>query len=125
MTSLMTDGNSETRWTSDAPQNGSETVTVDLGSVKLVRGVSMSLGPHIFDFPRVLEIDRSEDGQSWSTCWKGPTTARVMAGATQDPREAPLVVSIPIGPARFVRLRQLGQNPTYYWSITELAVYGE
>jgi hypothetical protein len=125
MTRFMTDGDLDTRWTSDAPQDGSEAIIIDLGSERLVGAVSMGLGPHITDFPRVLEIDRSPNGQSWSVSWKGPTTARAMAGATRNPEEVPLVVSVPIAPARFIRLRQLGQHPTYYWSITELAVYGQ
>jgi F5/8 type C domain len=124
MTVLMTDGNPETRWTTDAAQDGTEVVTIDLGVVNRVTGVSMGLGPYVTDFPRVLEIDRSEDGQSWTTSWKGPTTARAMVAAMRSPRDVPLVVSFAPGAARFVRLRQLGHDPKFFWSITELEVYG-
>jgi hypothetical protein len=125
MTRYMMDGDVETRWTSDAPQSGSEAIVIDLGSERVVSAISMGLGSHLTDFPRVLEIDRSENGQSWSTSWKGPTTAQAIAGATRNPKDVPIVVSIPLAPARFIRLRQVGQHPFYYWSITELAVYGQ
>ena len=37
----------------------------------------------------------------------------------------PLTVSFPPATARYVRLRQLGADALYHWSIAELSVYGD
>src|SRR4029077_11819284 len=67
---LALDGDPETRWDS-GPQRGLEVVTVDLGSTRTVDGLTMTIGPHLLDFPRVLAIDTSVDGTTWSKQWQG------------------------------------------------------
>jgi hypothetical protein len=120
---LAMDGDEETRWDS-GPQRGTEVVTIDLGSRRTVDGVSMTIGPHLSDFPRLLAIESSEDGVAWSDRWKGNTAVIAFAGAVRHPREVPLAFPLPAVAARFLRLRQLGQDPVFYWSIFELAVFG-
>ena len=36
----------------------------------------------------------------------------------------PLTFALPHVPARWIRLRQLGNDPVFYWSIFELTVFG-
>ncbi len=120
---LALDGNPETRWDS-GPQRGVETVTVDLGSLRTVDGLTMTIGHHLSDFPRMLVIETSEDGRSWSTRWKGSTAVIAFAGAVRHPKDVPLAFALPHVPARLLRLRQLGQDPVFYWTIFELTVFG-
>jgi hypothetical protein len=121
---LVLDGDPETRWDS-GPQSGIEVVTVDLGAPRTVDGLTMTIGKHPSDFPRVLVIETSQDGRAWSTRWQGSTAAVAFAGAVRHPTESPLTFVLPHVPARLLRLRQLGQDPVFYWSIFELRVYGK
>jgi hypothetical protein len=42
----------------------------------------------------------------------------------RSPRDIPLV--FPIGrSARYIRLKQLGEDPVYYWSVAELRVLAQ
>ncbi len=120
---LAFDGNPDTRWDS-GPQRGLEMVTVDLGTPRIVDGVTMTIGRHFSDFPRMLVIETSEDGHAWSTGWQGGTAVIAFAGAVRHPNDVPLAFPLPHVPARLLRLRQLGQDPVFYWTIFELTVFG-
>ena len=120
---LALDGNPETRWES-GPQRGREVVTIDLGSRRTVEGLTMTISHQLSDFPRRLVIESSEDGREWSTQWEGGTAVIAFAGAVRHPRDVPLAFALPRVPARLIRLRQIGQDPVFYWSIFELAVFG-
>jgi F5/8 type C domain len=121
---LALDGDPDTRWDS-GPQRGTEVVTIDLGVERRVDGLTMTIGNHSSDFPRVLVIDTSRDGRTWSTERRGSTTIAAFTAAVRHPTESPLTFALPHVPARLVRLRQLGQDPEFYWTIFELRVYGQ
>jgi hypothetical protein len=120
---LALDGDPETRWDGGA-QRGGEVLTVDLGSVRTVDGLTMTLGAHVSDFPRMLAIDTSEDGTVWSKQWQGSTAVHAFVAAVRRPADVPMAFALPHVPARLIRLRQLGQDPVFYWTIFELAVFG-
>ena len=90
----------------------------------VARGCRFVLGPYASDYPRILSIETSGDGRSWTTRWNGPTAVRAVVAAEQEPREPPLRFSLANVFARFVRLRQLGSDPKYFWSIAELEIFG-
>jgi F5/8 type C domain len=120
----MTDGNRVTRWSTGGPQEPGNEVTVDLGSVQHVEGLELQLAGYDADFPRLLTIDLSEDGTTWSQAWSGPTAFIAYLAALEDPLNLPLRIAFTQSPARFIRMRQSGRDPIYYWTITELRVYG-
>jgi hypothetical protein len=118
----MTDGDLQTRWDT-GPQTGKEEVLIDLGTVRPVAAIVLSLGPFSADFPRDLQIEVSHDQRTWTETWRGSTTILAFVTAVRDPKRVPLVFQLGNREARYVRLRQLGQDPTFYWSIAEVAVY--
>jgi hypothetical protein len=121
---LALDGDPATRWDGGA-QRGLEVVTIDLGSVRTVDGLTMTIGHHVADFPRTLAIETSVDGTAWSSQWQGTTAVHAFVAALQRPADVPLAFALPHVPARMVRLRQLGQDPVFYWTIFELKVFGK
>ncbi len=121
----VTDGNLVSRWDSGAPQRGTETVTIDLGAITVVRALTLALGPYIGNYPRTLEIEASEDGLAWTACGGGAGAGRAVDGALQNIREVPVSYVLRPTRARFLRLRQLGTDPQYHWSIAELAIFGQ
>jgi hypothetical protein len=120
---LALDGDPETRWDS-GPQRGTEVVTVDLGALRAVDGLTMTIGSHPSDFPRVLVIETSVDGRSWSTQWHGSTAVVAFVGAVRHPADSPLTFALRHVPAQLIRLRQLGEDPVFYWTIFELKIFG-
>jgi hypothetical protein len=119
--SNMTDGDRSTRWES-GPQSDRTAVEIDLGGRRSVSAIELWLGPFVEDFPRVLAIDASGDGSVWSELWQGGSAGRAFVAAFRAPRDVPLRYDLPPTSARFLRLRTLANDDTYYWSVAELRV---
>jgi hypothetical protein len=123
---LAVDGNPNTRWsTGPHPQNGAEVLTIDLGAEHEVDALRMTIGTRVTDFPRRLIIESSIDNREWATRWEGNAAIVTFAAAVRHPGDVPLTFALPHVPARWIRLRQLGQDPEFYWSIFELTVFGK
>lgn len=121
---LALDGQRETRWDS-GPQQGVEEVIIDLGEPRFIDGITMTINEKLSDFPRSLVIETTQDGEQWTKRWEGSTAVVAFAAAVRHPVDNPLAFALPHAPARWIRLRQLGKDPIFYWSIFELAVYGD
>ena len=121
----MTDGDRITRWHTGGPQAPATELTVDLGSVRQITGVEQTLGGYVADFPRSLIVETSADGASWTPAWSGETAHLALSAALEQPLDIPLRFPVEPRPGRYVRLRQMGSDSTYYWSIAELKVVGE
>ncbi len=118
------DGDPETRWRSEGPQRGGEELDVGLGETDVVCGVELALGPHYGDFPRELAVEGSLDANEWSSLWRGPTGVQAFRASLDNPRRMPLRVFFPPARARHLRLRQLGRDPEFPWTVGELVVLG-
>ena len=120
-TSFAVDGDRATHWTT-GPQRPGHQLVIELETTHAIEAVILELGPFLYDFPRLLLVELSEDRQTWVEVWRGPTTAKALVGALADPIGHPIEVRLGGRTARYVRLRQLATDPVYYWSIAELTV---
>ena len=122
---MMTDGNLATRWDTKGPQVPGEFVTIDLGTVRSVDGLSLSLGAAFLDYPRDFTLERSTDAAAWSFVLLGARGLPLAVEASErDPRTMPLVATFAPVPARWLRIRQGGAHATRAWTIAELQVFG-
>jgi hypothetical protein len=122
----ISDDDMRTRWHAGRAQKPGDRITVDLGEVREVNGAEMLIGGFDADFPRLLEIETSVDGQAWTGAWSGGTALMAFTAAVEDPLEMRLPFLFdPARPARFLRFTQTAMDPTYYWSISELRVMGK
>ncbi len=119
----MTDGDRTTRWESGVQRDTVE-MQIDLGGVRSVDELELLLGPFIEDFPRQMLIEASEDGNTWSQRWRGGSAGLAFVGAFQDPANVPLTYPLAGTRARFLKLRLLANDETYYWSVAEMKVRG-
>jgi hypothetical protein len=118
----LADGNRRTAWISDGPQRGGESLTITLADRHMVSGVVLAHGPFTPGFPRQLLVEVAEDRRIWRPVWQGPTGARTVAAALDDPREVRLFIEFPPAQARYVRLTQTGASAVDEWAVAELAV---
>jgi hypothetical protein len=119
----VTDGDRTTRWES-GPQDPRVMFEVDLGAVRAINALELKLGPFVEDFPRSMSIEASEDAASWREVWRGGSAGLTFVGAFTSPIDVPLRYEIPGTRARYLRLRLLTSDETYYWSIAEMKVLG-
>jgi len=118
----LTDGDLHTRWQT-GPQKGIEHLTLDLGAVQPVGAVELSMGEFTTDAPRDLLVEASDDGRDWTTVWRGHGEREIFLSVLRDPKRVPLVIDLGDRRTRFIRLSQLGQDPVWYWSIAECAMF--
>tara|TARA_B100001123_G_scaffold276069_1_gene307121 strand:+ start:567 stop:2843 length:2277 start_codon:yes stop_codon:yes gene_type:complete len=118
---FATDRDSSTRWFSGAQDMGQQLV-LDLGAPRPLGGLVMRLGRYRSDFPRLLGIELSTDGQSWELVRGGPTDVEALRASFQDPETMPLVFDLEGETARYLRLRQMASEQEFYWSVAEVEV---
>jgi hypothetical protein len=68
-------------------------------------------------------VELSQDGNQWREVWRDKVLEETLAAALHDPRTVRVVVPFAAAPARYVRLRQVGRDQTWYWSIAELELW--
>jgi hypothetical protein len=119
----MIDQDRTTRWES-GPQSDRTMIELDLGAVRTVSGLDLSLGPFVEDFARGLVIEASQDGATWTEVWNGGSAGLAFVGAFEAPRDVPLRYRFAPTAARLLRMRLTRNDETYYWSIAELKVIG-
>jgi hypothetical protein len=119
---LVTDGDYTNRWQC-GPQRPGQELTADLGTPATVGEVIPALGRFPTDFPRHLRIETSIDGRTWEPGWDGGVLAELIEAEFSDPKANAIVLSFPPRPARYVRLRLMNGDDTWYWSIAELEVW--
>ncbi|HXH25327.1 MAG TPA: discoidin domain-containing protein, partial [Vicinamibacterales bacterium] len=121
----MTDGDLISRWDCGLPQDGREEVRIRLGRLATVGAVVGDLGPWASNFPRQLVVETSIDGTVWQPGWDGDVLELMFAATFADPKHARLVVPLAPRAARYIRLRQTGTDPAFYWSIAELEIWSD
>jgi hypothetical protein len=120
----MLDGDISTRWES-GPQSEGTAIVIDLGADRSVDAVELKLGPFCEDFARALSIEASEDAKAWREVWRGGSARLAFVAGITAPVELPVRYDLSPPPTtRYLRLRLLSNDETYYWSIAELKVYG-
>jgi hypothetical protein len=113
-----------TRWSSKKPQEPGIYYQIDLNTVQLVKGCTLSLGKSLDDYPRSLRFLYSLDGSSWQEIkgtaklelyWTGETLLK-MTGEKTRYFFSPVHL-------KYLKLIQEGRDPVFYWSIHELELY--
>jgi hypothetical protein len=122
--SWMLDNDWSTAWGTPGPQQGGETVTVDLGREQYVAAIRVDLGGLGGDFPRVLVVECAGERGEWQTCWRGSAAAAALRGALQDTRLVPMTLTLDRAGVRRLRMRSTAADSDRAWSIAELVVFG-
>ena len=104
------DGRLDTIWMTRGAQRGRERFAIPLAESTRVSGVVMTLGDKIFDYPRMLSIETSRDGEIWEQAWQGPTAALAFRAVIENPKLSRLTFRIPTREAKTIRLRQVGSS---------------
>jgi hypothetical protein len=120
------DGDPATRWTTAGPRAAGDWFRIDLPARPVVRGLSMST-ENPADLPLAMALESSSDGAHWQ-----PLTAtlrlerRYRWGGFGLLDDGPAAARLDFPPVAVGALRIVLRDgdPTFDWSIHELAVYG-
>ncbi|MDD2943460.1 MAG: discoidin domain-containing protein [bacterium] len=126
---LAIDGVKESRWSTGGPQQGGESLLLELSAEATIQLLVLSTAQSPSDFPRGLSVDVSLDGVTWQNVfhqqeWLGPLRwtrkGYPYLGAQGD-------VVVPLesaARARFLRFTQLGSDTLFDWSVHEIKLFG-
>ncbi|MFI5167101.1 MAG: discoidin domain-containing protein [Thermoanaerobaculales bacterium] len=115
---LAIDGKLSTRWHTDA-QHAGDYFQLDFGAIRHVRGVSLLLGEFPWDYPRGYRVEASLDGEQWSRIAERGT-ANLPVRSFLTPTRLGVDITFPATTCRYLRVTNLGSDPSVYWSIAEI-----
>jgi hypothetical protein len=120
----MKDGDEQTLWQC-ALTDERQPLIVDLGTTTTVSAIVHSIGKQFWLYPKAVEIETSEDGQTWLPARSGSVRHDVMIAGMRDAALLRVVLAFPPRPARYLRLRGTPGEPQFPWTIAELEVWPE
>lgn len=114
------DGNSRTAW--DCPSKTRRELTLDLGAVEQVGGITYGLGRYGYSVPDRLRVSTSADGEQWEDAPTRSVLAALIEGGLRDAGD--LRADLPFAPraARYVRVRAESDAVEFTWFVAELEV---
>lgn len=122
------DDDFDTRWMSEAPQEGGEEILIEFDPPQRIAAVRIELGPYSWgDYPRHLTVEGQPapdrpGANGFMTLFRGRVMTQMMLGLLREPDRAPIEIPLPGTRLTALRLRQGGQARPWYWSINELRV---
>jgi hypothetical protein len=125
-TSLVLDGDLETRWETEGRQRPGQWLKIALATPATISRVELDLGKWNGDYPRGLRIDAvPADSDVPVTVWDDGTTGATMLATLADRGRVPVTLdlSAPIR-ARELLLTVTAGHADLAWSIAELRVLG-
>jgi hypothetical protein len=112
------DGRLDTEWF-DYPQRPEQWVIADLGALREIGGMTYALADAARDYPRLLVVEVSRDGESWEQVWEGSMLPMAFRESVLAPRACVMRIALPVRVARFARLRPAVRADAI-WRIAEL-----
>jgi hypothetical protein len=92
---------------------------LDLGARRVVRTLEFPLRDRYPDFGRRLQVEVSDDGETWTNGWEDWTAGTAVAGALEDQTIVPIRITLPDLRGRYLRI-----HPAPEWLVEELTVSG-
>jgi hypothetical protein len=121
----VTDGNPATYWVSSELQRADEQMLVQLDGVHRVSGVILSTGLSAEAYPRLLRIETSQDGATWTAAAEEAPAGLAFSAILRDFARSELSFRLPDVESRYVRLRQLGRDPRSFWVVRDITILGQ
>ena len=123
----MLDGNPETRWTAETPQEPGICFLVDMGAEYTVSGIVLEQGVFWRDWPRGLAVYASVSGQNWEKVYedsggmKGYVYDDGNAFCFRNMGNCIMAVFEPVS-ARLIKVEQTSSDGVYWWSAAGLEI---
>ena len=106
------DGSQTTRWTTNATQDGTEWLSLDLGAATFFNRVSIDNSVDAGQYPRKLDVETSTDGATW------------VSVANQSGFDGLTTLNFSLQEARHLRLRQTA-TANARWSVGEINLFND
>jgi hypothetical protein len=123
---LMLDGDVATYWSTGRAQKEGDALAIDLAQASTVSRLELDLAQYTLNYPRHLQVAVQEGANSAPRIvFDDGTAGAALTAALADPKRVPLTIALPPGTrATRLILTETSRDMVFYWSISELKVYG-
>ncbi len=122
--SMAFDGDPATRWLTGRRQMGDEWIQIQFDSPRDVARVRLAMAQRsLGDYPRILTVESSSDGELFQTLYDGSPLPQLLEGIVTHLDDPPIDLTLPPNRTLTLRLRQRGRTRSFYWSIHELQLW--
>lgn len=124
-TKYAVDGDIETMWSSTHYQVPGMYVQLDLCKAYTVSKIELRTGANIYDYPREIEIEISQDGENWEkiNAWKRASLFYWSGTYLLKNQEKSIVYSFKPVSTRHIRIILSKKHPIFNWSISSIALF--
>ena len=118
------DGDLDSRWTTMSRQAGSEWVVIEFDRPYEVERVGLRLGRwSLGDYPRLLSVEATAPDGTTREVYHGDVLRLLGLGIVRNGDYPSIDIAMAAIPTKSVRLRQLGETHSWFWSINEIEVW--
>jgi F5/8 type C domain-containing protein len=118
----LLDGDRHTNWTAGPKQRAGDEIVFDLGSATIPCSLRLSIGSTVATYPRRMNVEVSEDGQTWQPVFDGPTGGQAILSQIDNPLDGRIEIRLNKAPTRYVRCRLTADYATLPWVISDVAI---
>ncbi len=120
---LALDGDPDTRWMTQAPQNGDEWIELTAAAPLDVARIAIETAPRsVTDYPRRLRVESRDDQGETRVLFDGVVADRLIEALAADEFHVPIEIDLPPNRTVTLTLRQTARGPAW-WSIHELRLW--
>lgn len=118
----LKDNNMETRWTSEREKTTGDYLLLEFKEPTRVDKVSLFQGSFSFDYALRIRVDVSSDGDKWRSYHRLFSPGEFVKKLVYSPLNLVQNIDLPGEEIKFLRIVQVGDEKTFWWSVAELKV---
>ncbi len=119
----LKDNDLKSRWTTQRPRKKGDFIELEFDEPRDVAKISLHLGPFPTDFGINFSVETSQDGEEWRKQPQSYYPKELVESLISFDKDPVQDIVLNAGKVKFIRIIQIHQTRTYWWSVAELEIY--
>lgn len=119
----LMDNDMSTRWTTGRKKTSGDYILVEFKEPQRVDRISLYQGNYTLDYALRIRVDVSSDGEKWRSYHRLFSPGEFVTNLVYSPLDLIQNVDLPGEEIKFLRIVQVGNDKTFWWSAVELKIY--
>jgi hypothetical protein len=119
----LMDNDMNTRWTTGRKKTSGDYILVEFKKPQRVDRISLYQGNFTLDYALRIRVDVSSDGKEWRSYYRLFSPGEFVKNLIDSPLNLVQNVDLHGEEIKFLRIVQVGNDKTFWWSAVELKIY--
>ncbi len=119
----LMDNDMSTRWTTERKKTSGDYILVEFKEPQRVDRISLYQGNFTLDYALRIRVDVSSDGKNWRSYHRLFSPGEFVKNLVYSPLNLVQNVYLTDEKIKFLRIVQVGNDKTFWWSAVELKIY--